>query len=42
MVKELQQRIALYNDMEAYKKLYDHFFSPLFRFTISASKLNEG
>lgn len=41
MVKELQQRIALYNDMEAYKKLYDHFFSPLFRFSISIVKSKE-
>lgn len=41
MVKELQQRVALYNDMEAYKQLYELFFSPLYRFSYSIIKSKE-
>lgn len=41
MLKQLQQQIALYNDMGAYKKLYELFFPPLYRFSFSMVKSKE-
>jgi RNA polymerase sigma-70 factor (family 1) len=39
--RELQQRIALYEDMEAYHALYDHYFNNLQYFCISFVKSHE-
>lgn len=39
--KELQQRIALYEDMEAYHALYDHYFNNLQFFCFSFVKSHE-
>lgn len=39
--RELQQRIALYEDMEAYHALYDHFYHNLHSFCFSFVKSNE-
>lgn len=38
---ELQKRIALYQDMKAYKQLYALFFPKLFRFSYSIVKSRE-
>jgi RNA polymerase sigma-70 factor (ECF subfamily) len=40
-LKELQHRIALYEDMQAYKQLYELFFNPLHRFSYSLIKSKE-
>ena len=40
-IKELQQRIALYEDMEAYHALYDHYFHNLQSFCFSFVKSQE-
>lgn len=40
-IKELQQRIALYEDMKAYHDLYDLFFDRLHHFCFSFVKSNE-
>jgi len=40
-IKELQQRIALYEDMEAYHALYDHFYNNLHFFCFSFVKSHE-
>jgi RNA polymerase sigma-70 factor (family 1) len=40
-ITELQQRIALYEDMEAYHALYDHFYHNLRSFCFSFVKSNE-
>lgn len=40
-VHELQQRIAEYEDVAAYKKLFFHFFQPLKSFSYSITKSKE-
>jgi RNA polymerase sigma-70 factor (family 1) len=40
-IKDLQQRIALYDDMQAYKELYKLFFDRLYRFAFSIVKSKE-
>lgn len=40
-IPELQRRIALFEDMEAYKELYYHYFDGLQRFTWTFVKSNE-
>jgi RNA polymerase sigma-70 factor (family 1) len=40
-IKDLQQRIALYEDMEAYHALYDHYFYNLQSFCFSFVKSHE-
>lgn len=40
-IKDLQQRIALYEDMEAYHALYDHYFTNLQSFCFSFVKSQE-
>ena len=40
-IHELQKRIALYEDMKAYKELYYMLFDPLHRFSYSFVKSNE-
>lgn len=40
-IKMLQQRVALYEDMQAYHALYDIFFNNLKRFCYSLVKSNE-
>jgi RNA polymerase sigma-70 factor (ECF subfamily) len=40
-IKELKQRIALYEDMEAYHALYDHYFHNLQSFCFSFVKSHE-
>ncbi|MEI9957763.1 MAG: hypothetical protein WDM90_16025 [Ferruginibacter sp.] len=40
-IKELQQRIADYEDVTAYKKLFFHFFLPLKSFSFSILKSKE-
>ena len=40
-IRELQQRIALYDDMEAYHVLYDHYFNNLQYFCFSFVKSHE-
>jgi len=40
-IKELLHRIALYEDMKAYRKLFDIFFNPLKRFSYSLVKSTE-
>ncbi len=40
-IELLQQRIALYEDMKAYKELYELFFDPLHRFSLSFVKSRE-
>jgi RNA polymerase sigma-70 factor (ECF subfamily) len=40
-VKQLQEQIALYNEMSAYKTLYDIFYPSLFRFSYSILKSKE-
>jgi len=40
-IQELQQRIALYEDMKAYKLLYEMFFPGLFKFSNSFVKSKE-
>lgn len=41
LIGDLQQRIALYEDMKAYKQLYEYFFPKLFRFSLSFVKSKE-
>lgn len=41
MIAGLQQRIALYEDMKAYRTLYDHLYEPLLRFSFSFVKSKE-
>ncbi len=38
IITDLQQRIALYEDMKAYKKLYELFFPGLYKFSYSFVK----
>lgn len=40
-IQELQKRIALYEDIKAYKELYDLFFDGLHRFSYSFVKSSE-
>jgi DNA-directed RNA polymerase specialized sigma24 family protein len=40
-IKELLHQIALYEDMKAYRKLFDTFYLPLKRFSYSLVKSNE-
>jgi RNA polymerase sigma-70 factor (ECF subfamily) len=40
-ITDLQQRIALYDDMQAYKELYKLFFDRLYRFAYSIVKSKE-
>lgn len=40
-IAELQHRIALYDDMNAYKRLYEVFFTPLFRLSHTLVKSRE-
>lgn len=40
-IAELQMRVALYEDMKAYKQLYELFFPRLFRFSYSFVKSKE-
>ncbi len=40
-ISELQQRIALYEDMKAYRQLYDLLFAGLHRFSNSMGFANE-
>jgi RNA polymerase sigma-70 factor (family 1) len=41
VIAELQKRISLYEDMKAYKQLYELFFPKLFRFSHSFVKSKE-
>lgn len=41
VIAELQMRVALYEDMKAYKQLYELFFPRLFRFSYSFVKSKE-
>ena len=41
VIAELQKRISLYEDMKAYKQLYELFFPKLFRFSYSFVKSKE-
>jgi len=40
-IKELLHQIALYEDMKAYRKLFDTFYNPLKKFSYSFVKSNE-
>src|SRR4051794_40910672 len=40
-IKEFLRQIALYEDMKAYRKLFDTFYNPLKRFSYSFVKSNE-
>jgi len=40
-IAELQRRVALFEDMDAYKELYHHYFDGLHRFVWSFVKSNE-
>jgi RNA polymerase sigma-70 factor (family 1) len=41
LIPKLQERIALYEDMHAYKALYELLYDPLFRFSYSFVKSKE-
>jgi len=40
-IKELLNQVALYEDMKAYRKLFDTFYNPLKKFSYSFVKSNE-
>ena len=40
-IRELQERIALYEDIKAYKELFDQLYDGLHRFAFSLVKSNE-
>jgi RNA polymerase sigma-70 factor (family 1) len=41
LILQLQQRFALYEDMKAYKELYELLYNPLFKFSFSFVKNKE-
>lgn len=41
IIKDLQQRVALYEDMKAYKELYELLYPKLFKFSLSFVKSKE-